>query len=252
MVFSHSAKSMFHYLEDLELSSGSELFRGESVIYRCPAWSTLSRRLETNDPELLRDETFKDITNARKLDPSLADCSDDYISTRHQIYGSMSNFVDFTRDIWVALYFACSNGADKIGRIWRLLEPAHSDLRVVVPELSELPSIVKTDWESQRNVLVQPETGVIPRECLEEICRIPPCLKPELLEFLRWFDIDSRTMFPEIFRLQSFSEDSYFGMVKALRLQDMARERESGFGLDAGLRKKGLGFIHPDSLRFPY
>ena len=78
------------------------------------------------------------------------------ILTKIQHYGGSTNLIDFTKDYFVALFFACNSSLDKDGRlIWldskRMLiqdwikEPRHPEQRII----------------AQKSVFIEPPNGFI-------------------------------------------------------------------------------------------
>ena len=152
------------------------------------------------DIKAIQDEM---VNAAKKHDVTLttsmitADANQKYenleILTKIQHYGGSTNLIDFTKDYFVALFFACNSSLDKDGRlIWldskRMLiqdwikEPRHPEQRII----------------AQKSVFIEPPNGFIEQRLYHER-PIPSDYKPDILEYLRLFhNISPETIYNDL------------------------------------------------------
>ena len=115
------------------------------------------------------------------------------ILTKIQHYGGSTNLIDFTKDYFVALFFACNSSLDKDGRlIWFdskripirdwIKEPRHPEQRII----------------AQKSVFIEPPKGFIERRLYSERL-IPSDCKPYILEYLKLFhNISPETIYNDL------------------------------------------------------
>ena len=115
---------------------------------------------------------------------------DDFeILARHQHYGGKTNFIDFTTDYLIALFFACDRSYHKDGRV--ILQKRESgDYQSKIP-----PETIKR-VESQKSILLQSPKGFITPD-VEVI--IPKELKLSILNYLeKHHDISTKRIYKDI------------------------------------------------------
>ena len=115
------------------------------------------------------------------------------ILTKIQHYGGSTNLIDFTKDYFVALFFACNSSLNKPGRLISLnaektpirrwiKKPRHPEQRVI----------------AQKSVFIEPPKGFIEQRLYHE-CLIPSDCKPDILEYLRLFhNISPETIYNDL------------------------------------------------------
>ena len=164
---------------------GDYVFRGETKHFPKVS-SGLYRELEkaVEMGYSLADFEKPDIDDAKNYTGQ----NDDWKLLSHlQHYGGVTNLVDFTMDVKVALFFACENNIREDGRII-ILERKDSDhLKFHEPQCPEDRA------PAQKSVLIKPENGVIKNLCQ---INVPSTLKVQMMEYLhQCHNIDHRGMY---------------------------------------------------------
>ncbi len=92
------------------------IFRGEPRMYRPPCSSQLYRQLEpVKDDKLIHEEQDKYVKWTKRY---MRDTHNDIDRlTELQHFGGITNFIDFTQDYLIALFFACEGNLGKHGRL---------------------------------------------------------------------------------------------------------------------------------------
>ena len=156
---------------------GEYIFRGERECYD-KTCSSLYRHFERDiDAEKfkfggIQDEMLKEAKAFVKTD------TDFEILTQLQHYGGKTNFIDFTTDFLIALYFACDGSHDEDGRIV-LLEKSkaiQNDYKLTEPQIPQNRVL------SQKSIFVTYCKGFIEPN---RIIKIPRVLKQRMLYYLR-------------------------------------------------------------------
>ena len=156
-------------------ASGVYIYRGEPEHYAKVA-SGLYRLYEriggrSHDFETIQRET---LAEARKF---TGETDDFEILAYIQHFGGKTNFIDFTTDYNVALFFACDGAYNKDGRIIFLPKDCE-DANVCIREPWSPPNRVT----AQKSVFVQPEKGYLdPCDSIS----IPNDLKQPMLDLLK-------------------------------------------------------------------
>ncbi|MXZ17172.1 MAG: FRG domain-containing protein [Rhodothermaceae bacterium] len=194
------------------------IFRGENRDYKVPASSKLYREHNTvasppNDRMLESEKTTVDAARHHVR----ADASDLEVLTELQHYGGKTALIDFTRNLSIALFFACEGYPDQSGRIilfdttgleekerieagkisgesgYEIVHPAGKNLRAV----------------SQSSVFVRATKGYIDGERFKDI-GIEKELKKEILSYLeRYQNIDRHTIYNDLHGFIENQRDSY-------------------------------------------
>lgn len=122
------------------------------------------------------------------------------IDIQHQ--GGISFLIDFTNDLYIALFFACNKLASKNGRVILAKKLNYSQDQLFVPPDSH------GRGKSQSSVLICPEKGAMDESEYEEI-EIPQEYKLPILMYLRDRGISVKKVYPDI---QGFidAEKSYW------------------------------------------
>lgn len=126
------------------------------------------------------------------------------VLTDLQHYGRETALIDFTRNIYIALFFACYGSSDKDGRIILFdksktkekkdvnYDSSKDDYEIIAPT-GKYPRVI-----FQSSIFVHAARGYIEPEKAETI-RIPKELKKEFLNYLRkHFQIERETIYNDI------------------------------------------------------
>ena len=115
------------------------------------------------------------------------------ILTKIQHYGGSTNLIDFTKDYFVALFFACNSSLDKDGRlIW------FDSKRIPIRDWIKEPRYPEQRIIAQKSVFIEPPKGFIDRQLYRE-SPIPSDCKPYILEYLRLFhNISPETIYNDL------------------------------------------------------
>ena len=115
------------------------------------------------------------------------------ILTKIQHYGGSTNLIDFTKDYFVALFFACDSSPNEPGRLISLnaegtpirnwiKKPRHPEQRII----------------AQKSVFIEPPKGFIDQQLYRE-SPIPSDCKPDILEYLSLFhNISPETIYNDL------------------------------------------------------
>ena len=184
-----------------ETEKGRFIFRGESELYPSVR-STLARYWNTDSPDALKIISERNLVRARQYfegqPPGKIEAS---AAIQHM--GGVTNLIDFSTEIWVALAFACINERtpprqSQTGRIWALDQGKnYGDMEIHLLQNLTSP-IPQHRWERQAGVAVIPSTGTVSPDYLEEVVRIPPESKHHLNRFLDQINISPQTLFNDL------------------------------------------------------
>ena len=196
------ARRILRHLKDFSVNGeGRFIFRGESDLYPSVR-STLARHWNTDSPDALRIIGEGNLNRARQYlqgaEPGKLDTS-----ALIQHMGGATNLVDFSTEIWVALFFACLDNRtpprnSATGRIYALnRSKEYKDLEIRSLEHQASP-IPQDRWERQAGVAVIPITGTVLPNHLEEVVRITHERKRHLNHFLDQIGVSIRTLFNDL------------------------------------------------------
>ncbi len=191
------------------------IFRGEKEFYE-----EISSKLYRRHGKLVKDvgkkypSSYGSITLLLKMEKDIVNRAKNHFSpnasnievlTELQHYGGETALIDFTRNISVALFFACAGSPDKDGRIILFDKSKVTENKDV-----DYYSTQKNDYEIiapsgkhpriifQSSVFVHAAKGYIESEKCKTI-RIPKELKRKLLDYLRkHFHIERMTIYNDI------------------------------------------------------
>lgn len=156
------------------------VFRGENKKYDPPMSSTLYREYAKETVVQYMDlETIQSIelVTAQKHAPDVAN-SDELLQLIQHHQGK-TNLVDFTRDLNIALFFACDGEPCEDGQVYLVSETQWQ------PKIVQ-PTVPANRVISQKSVFIAPPIGYIPIDGYAEgPYRIPKELKIYALHFLR-------------------------------------------------------------------
>ena len=192
-----------------ECSHGKYIFRGMNQIYNKDKeiHSSLFEKYEDVwTPYLNPKQAEKNIVDrAKRLFPSNTSHIKILTDLRH--YGGEVNFIDFTRDLHIALFFACNGEMTDNGQLVMLKTDNLDILKDINYEKNEhkialiepvQTSISRNRVIAQKSILVYSPEGYIPKnQCLIRI--IDHKYKGEILEYLRKFhNISADTIYNDL------------------------------------------------------
>lgn len=180
-------KSVADIIADIEkeASGGDYIFRGEPERHEeepflgrisSNLWRQYPFTTEKFDIEYIQKEMLLDARRHTASLPGAEDSKDFELLTSIQHYGGKTNFIDFSTDYRVALFFACSGSYGKMGRLI-IIE------RESIKEMIELPQKPQHRVDAQKSVFVRPPKGYIEKN-EAVIIDIPDYLKKPILEDL--------------------------------------------------------------------
>ena len=115
------------------------------------------------------------------------------ILTKIQHYGGSTNLIDFTKDYFVALFFACNSSLGKDGRLIQL-----DSKRIPIQDWIKEPRHPEQRIIAQKSVFIEPPKGFIERRLYSEHL-IPSDYKPDILEYLSLFhNISPETIYNDL------------------------------------------------------
>ena len=175
------------------------LFRGESKKYPTPASSTIFRKYGEGE-----DGLFNEHFQAVDLQKEIIENTRRFFSepSKEKTLADLRHFdgdtavVDFSRNILVAIFFACNGELTDDGYLYLLKEPAPHDGGIRIIEAA------KTDWsraraEGQHSVFIETDGGYVDQG-LEEII-IPNGIKSKIIQQLDdLYNINGNTIFPDL------------------------------------------------------
>ena len=206
---------IFQCIESKSLSPGGfYIFRGEAKAFGHPCTTTLYRAVLSGerDNELtapVKDQILykieeSNLSKCRKYFPSGASKLDQL--TRLQHHGSKTNLLDFSRNAYVALFFACGTEPKQDGMLF-LRKCTHQELQADIytagnPEdkvcLFEPPVIGVQRIHTQHSILLHPPQGKLEMKGMDTIT-IPKGIKRACLDRLeRLHDIRTETIFNDL------------------------------------------------------
>ena len=183
----------------VERKGGRALYRGESELYESVR-STLSRKMETTDSSLLAQvskHAEEMSAPRRRVEGHSAFAPEIQASLQHR--GAPTNYVDFTKCAWVALFFATGGCSADTGRVWTL-DPEHARITgQVIDATKNADQVARVRAEAQSSVLVEVPDGLVPEEALDEAAVIPGGSKEALRKFLsEELQINEESLFPDM------------------------------------------------------
>ena len=144
--------------------------------------------------------------------------------TELQHYGGKTNFIDFTTDYLIALFFACDGEPGEHGRVilqkseeieGRIHQPQNPRHRVV----------------AQKSIFVRPPHGFFYPDTEKEVVRIEKHLKQEMLSYLRnYHGISTQTIYNDLhgfIKYQDRHGDAYTYFYRGMARQNRADKARS-------------------------
>lgn len=199
-----------------ECREGRYIFRGENREYKKVS-SKLYREYEAAplvDDHMLESERITVEGARRHVRP---DASDIEVLTELQHYGGKTTLIDFTRNLYIALFFACEGYPDEAGRII-LFDAAGLEEKEQIETGEDVGKngceVICPAGKNQRtvfqsSVFVRALRGYIEKGEFKEI-RIEDSLKRETLSYLeRYHDISHDTIYNDLHGFIENRRDSY-------------------------------------------
>ncbi len=202
-------------IEDTCSSWQECIFRGEPKKYPRPCSSTLWREYAYNNvlmrpvdgmPKVnLNDVQALIVEEAKEYSGELSDEFELLTYLRH--HGGMTNLIDFTSSVHVALFFACHDFPDEDGCVYIQNTDA-------IKDWIKRPNNLNTRAMVQKSVFIESPQGFV--DATQEI-PIPKDIKSGLMEYLSLFyDVSAKTIYYDLIGfIQSYSVEK--SMHEALR-----------------------------------
>lgn len=167
---------------------GACLYRGEPECYPIVSSGLYRKCPDCADEAFDIDELEAEIVERARQYTTLDDRDEVLAEIQH--FGGATNFLDFTDDYLIALFFACADRDGQDGRVvlhWphpdAVVRPRHTNNRVVF----------------QKSVFVRPRRGFLVPDTDEETVVVPGDLKGSVLAFLdRFHGICERSVYNDI------------------------------------------------------
>ncbi len=228
-----------------ESAGGRFVFRGEDDLYPEVA-SGIARRYETSDPDVIASISQRSVADARKFVGHDRDGVDIRADVQH--LGGMTNDIDFSRNIWVAMYFATGGDEGHCGRVWALDTTKAGSTGTRITQRPSSDTISATRMRNQSGLLVENPSGVIPRDALREAVRLPGPTKVSIRSFLESIGIGHSVLFPDI--LAHMDEENTVSLEELVKMWlDALRQGRSDRVADESARLLGMVDAdnpHPD------
>lgn len=196
-------KKILEIAEKSENGNGDYIYRGEpkcypevsSTLYR--VFGNLFNITDFNKevvPDMLRDaKEYTDETDEDEIQHGL------------QHYGGKTNLIDFTKDFFIALFFACDGLPDEDGRVIlkdKTGDPDKNGRIILKDETGNTTAWVKAPRNPQNRVLAQKSIFVSPLQGFiepDDIICIPKSLKPEMRDYLKkYHNISAGTIYNDL------------------------------------------------------
>ena len=144
--------------------------------------------------------------------------------TELQHYGGKTNFIDFTTDYLIALFFACDGEPEKHGRVI-LQKSEEIESRVHQPQKPRHRVV------AQKSIFVRPPHGFFYPDKEKEVVRIEKHLKQEMLSYLRnYHGISTQTIYNDLhgfIKHQDRHGDAYTYFYRGMARQNRADKATS-------------------------
>ena len=184
-------------------ADGDYIYRGEPKCYpKIASKLYRNRYAEPNQRSIsIKVDQAVEIASAANYLRSGAEADFFAIGSELRHYGSLVNFLDFTIDYNIALYFACAklgeDGHDKDGRIVLLHRNKETKEKYKIEPVQDPPNRA----QAQKSVFVEPPDGfILPNDKDVKTVCIPKELKQWILIHLHKFqDISYQTLFNDIY-----------------------------------------------------
>ncbi|MYA98154.1 tetratricopeptide repeat protein, partial [Candidatus Poribacteria bacterium] len=171
-------------------STGSDyIYRGEPQCYDRVS-SNLWREYADIDPEHFDIEVIQGeiLEDAKKYEGKT---DEEEILTEIQHYGGKTNLIDFTRNYYIALFFACEKDPHKDGRV--ILQEIDVVKSMIMKPRGKINRVV-----SQESIFIRPPRGFIEIGD-DDVITIPKDLKLPMQEYLRKErNLSSETLYNDI------------------------------------------------------
>ena len=208
-------KTVQDILDELQKKSngGGYIYRGENKCHPSVS-SSLYREFDINDDnfdiELVEKEMLSDAkkhigklrqdspsnftNNSKNIDDPI-DIEDLECLTELQHYGGKTNFIDFTTDYLIALFFACDGKPEEHGRV--ILQKSEKiedrEDQIYLPQNPRLRVV------AQKSIFVRPRRGFFCPDKEKEVVCIEKHLKQRVLSYLRnYHGISTHTIYNDL------------------------------------------------------
>lgn len=201
-----------------ESSNGNYIFRGENMKYNVPCCSSLYRKCEqyisNGFKEVLPQIQLQMLDKAKRYYSNSE--SDIKVLSDLQHYGAKTNLIDFTKNILIALFFACNDikaSEDKDGIIYFLDYKKIGRLQSFqninsMQGVYSFEAPINTRALFQSSIFVISSTGFLDEKLYKTII-IPDEIKKDILSFLRKnFNIHTNTIYDDIHGFIANQENS--------------------------------------------
>ena len=239
-------------INDLVLlaGSGEYVYRGESECHERVSSGLYRQLYEINNENFdIVEAQERQIDEARRY---TKETDPDKIVAQIQHLGGKTNMIDFTRDLNVALFFACNYSFDKDGRVIYVNRNARSRGYDLVPVTA--PDNMA---DAQKSIFVRSRTGYL-KEDDYFVYEIPQTLKQRALEYLqRVHGIETATVYNDISgfirhqdRIVDPLAEIYAGITfhekgdlqRAIAHYSTHIEKSNSWGMVIGLYNRGLAY----------
>ena len=144
--------------------------------------------------------------------------------TELQHYGGKTNFIDFTTDYLVALFFACDGEPEKHGRV--ILQKNEK-----IKDWIHQPQNPRHRVVAQKSIFIRPPLGFFNPDKEKEVVRIEKHLKQEMLSYLRnYHGISTQTIYNDLhgfIKHQDRHGDAYTHFYRGMACQNRADKATS-------------------------
>lgn len=130
---------------------------------------------------------------------------EDEIQHALQHYGGKTNLIDFTKDFFIALFFACDSSPDEDGRVIfkdKIGDRDKNGRIILKDETGNITAWVKAPRNPQNRVLAQKSIFVSPLQGFiepDDIICIPKSLKPDMRDYLKkYHNISAGTLYNDL------------------------------------------------------
>ena len=240
-------KTVQDILDELQRKSsgGGYIYRGENKCHPSVS-SSLYREFDINDDnfdiELVEKEMLSDakkhIGKLRQDSPSNSTNNSKDIEnpisvedfeclTELQHYGGKTNFIDFTTDYLIALFFACDGEPEKHGRVILQKSEKIEDGEDQI----HLPQNPRLRVVAQKSIFVRPRRGFFCPDKEKEVVCIEKHLKQKVLSYLRnYHGISTHTIYNDLhgfIKHQDRHGDTYTYFYRGMACQNRADKATS-------------------------
>ncbi|MDE0022659.1 MAG: tetratricopeptide repeat protein [Candidatus Poribacteria bacterium] len=192
--------------------SGDYIYRGEPKLYEKVSSNLYRRMEETGLLEIgLEEIRSREMEDARNYVKG----TDFEIRSRIQHYGGRTNLIDFTKNYYVALFFACERFHSEPGRV--ILQDRNGAIKDYIMEPQNVEDEIRI--KKQESIFIDPPDGFIESDSDDVfIFEIPAEYKRPMLKHLESVNKSAKTIYPDLhgfIRSQEIRWESYVNFKKA-------------------------------------